>query len=104
MAALTTAGTGVLITCIDAETLTWLAGADPTFIPNLTSDVYAQLPDSLLDAGNLPGFAPPLGGSSWEALFTDYADSAVTTDALTLFAETLLPPPLTRSLRPRGRS
>ncbi len=86
-AALTTAGTGVLITCIDAETLTWLTGADPTFIPNLTSDVYAQLPDSLLEL-DLPGFAPPLGGSSWETLFTDYADSAVTTDALTLFAET----------------
>ena len=86
VAGLTTAGSGIVITCINAETLTWLADTDPSFTASLSADVYSFLPDLLLKLDIL-GFAPPLGGNSWDTLLSDYTGGSVTTDSLNLFAE-----------------
>ena len=86
VAGLTTAGSGIVITCINADTLTWLADADPSFTASLSADVYSFLPDLLLKL-DIPGFAPPLGGNSWDTLLSDYTGGKVTTDSLTLLAE-----------------
>lgn len=85
-AGLMTAGTGVLVMCIDEPTLSWLADNDPTFLSALTPQFYALLPASILSL-ELPGFAPPLGGSSWQTLVADYQAGPVTTDALSLFGD-----------------
>ena len=86
VAGLTTAGSGIVITCINAETLTWLADADPSFTASLSADVYSFLPDLLLKL-DIPGFAPPLGGNSWDTLLSDYTGGNVNTNSLNLFAE-----------------
>ncbi|MCY4105224.1 MAG: efflux RND transporter permease subunit [Chloroflexi bacterium] len=85
-AALTTAGTGVMITCIDEDSLRWLAATDPTFTVSLSEDFYTYLPDVLL-ALEIPGFAPPVGGNGWETLLSDHSSGNVTTDSLTLIAD-----------------
>ena len=85
-AGLITAGSGIIITCINAETFIWLADADPSFTAGLSADVYSFLPDLLLKL-DIPGFAPPLGGNSWDTLLSDYTGGNVTTDSLNLFAD-----------------
>lgn len=87
VASLTTAGTGVMITCINEESLRWLADMDPTFITSLSDEFYSYLPDVLLEL-DIPGFAPPLGGNGWDTLLSDHTRGNVTTDSLSLIAET----------------
>ena len=78
---------GALVSCMDAESLIWLATNDTNFLPNLTADFYSLLPDdSLLSLNNAGFFAPPLGGNGWERLLADHHPGPINTDSLTALA------------------